>query len=221
MTWPAPLLPVRKFLGRVRRSCAVDRYDVFVRRVPADIQVGVPAGYEFRWGTPQDIAGCEELHTELDERERREGVQRLALGHRVVVGLHGQQVVFSMWVNPRCLNLPGILKRGLDPEQWFIYKAFTSPEHRGRKLYQCGMRFVLCEMRREQLRELVGFAHVKKTISRRGLAAIEFEDCGRLTHVDFPGLAFTRVSPRLAARFPRSVAPSGAVQAAGLGSGGA
>jgi hypothetical protein len=130
----------------------------------------------------------------------------------VVLGLSGELVVFSMWVNPRCLNLPGILKRALAPGQWFIYKAFTSPDHRGRKLYQSGMRFVLAEMRRDGLEELVGFAHVKKTVSRRGLASVEFEDAGRLVHVHWPMWEHTHVSPRLAARFPRAVTPSGALR---------
>ncbi|HVS19262.1 MAG TPA: hypothetical protein VMT18_11725 [Planctomycetota bacterium] len=213
MALPAPLVRVRKLLGRIRRAFAVDRYDVFVRRVPADADFADPQGYRFRWGDPQDVLGCDEFHTELDGRERREGAARLGLGHRVVLGLSGDTPVFSMWVNPRCLNLPGILKRALAPGQWFIYKAYTSPEHRGRKLYQSGMRFVLAEMRRTGLQELVGFAHVKKTVSRAGLAAVEFEDAGRLVHVHWPVLEFTRVSPRLAQRFPRAVPPSGALSA--------
>jgi hypothetical protein len=212
MDLPAPLLRVRKALGRVRRAFAVDRYDVFVRPVPADAGFANPDGYAFRWGTPVDVEGCDERHTELDARERREGVVRLGLGHRVVLGLHGDLVVFSMWVNPRCLNLPGIQKRALAPGQWFIYKAYTSPDHRGRKLYQLGMRFVLAEMRREGLEELVGFAHVKKTVSRAGLAAVEFGDAGALLHVHWPMLEFTRVSPALAARFPRAVPRSGALR---------
>lgn len=211
MVLSGPLLRVRKALGRVRRAFAVDRYDVFVRSVPDDAGFADPEGYRFRWGTPEDVAGCDERHTELDARERREGAARLALGHRLVLGLHGGRAVFTMWVNPRCLNLPGIHKRALAADQWFIYKAFTSPEHRGRKLYQLGMRFVLAQMRREGLRELVGFAHVKKTVSRAGLAAVDFDDAGRLVHVRWPLLEFTRASPRLAARFPRVVPPSGAL----------
>lgn len=207
-----PILRVRKALGRIRRAFAIDRYDVFVRPVPEDAGFANPAGYVFRWGTPADIERCVEFHTELDLRERRAGSARLELGHRVVLGLHGDVTVFSMWVNPRCLNLPGIQKRALAPGQWFIYKAYTSPDHRGRKLYQQGMRFVLAEMRREGLEELVGFAHVKKTVSRAGLAALEFDDAGRLVHVHWPLLEFTRVSPTLAARFPRVVPPSGALR---------
>lgn len=211
MDLPGPLVAVRKRLGRVRRAFAIDRYDVFVRRVPPDATFEDPPGYTFRWGEAEDVERCSEHHTELDAYERRTGVARLGLGHRVVLGLAGEQAVFTMWVNPRCLNLPGIHKRALAPDQWFIYKAFTSPEHRGRKLYQQGMRFVLAQMRREGLQELVGFAHVKKTVSRAGLAAVEFEDAGRLVHVHFPGIEFTRVSPRLAARFPREVPRSGAL----------
>jgi len=212
MALPAPLVRVRKLLGRVRRAFAVDRYDVFVRRVPAEAGFTDPEGYRFRWGTADEVLACDEFHTELDERERREGAARIGLGHRVVFGWAGDLPVFSMWVNPRCLNLPGILKRALAPDQWFIYKAFTSPDHRGRKLYQSGMRFVLAEMRREGLEELVGFAHVKKTVSRKGLAAVDFEDAGRLVHVHWPMLEFVRVSPRLAQRFPKAVPPSGALR---------
>ncbi len=174
-----------------------------------------PAGYAFRWGTASDVERCDPLHTELDERERREGVRRLALGHRVVLGLHREArdegtVVFTMWVNPRNLNVPGLMKRALGPGQWFIYKAFTSPEHRGKKLYESGMRFVLSEMRAAGLVELVGYAHVKKSVSRKGLAALEFASAGRATRVEWPGLAFTRLSRALAARFPRAVPRSGA-----------
>ena len=206
----SPLTRLRKLLGRLRRRFVLDTYDVFVRPVPAEASFTAPAGYAFRWGTAQDIADCDPLHTELDERERREGVARLGSGHRVVLGLHGSKVVFSMWVNPRNLNVPGLLKRALTSEQWFIYKAFTSPEHRGKKLYEGGMRFVLSEMRALGLRELVGYAHVKKAVSRKGLAALEFGSAGRVTQIDFPLFATVRVSKDLAARFPRAVARTSA-----------
>jgi hypothetical protein len=213
-TSPSALVRVKKLLGRVRRRFAVDVFDVFVRAVPEDARFEAPEGYEFRWGTAEDVARCDPFHTELDERERREGVQRLGLGHRVVLGLHRGTAVFSMWVNPRNLNVPGLVKRALLPQQWFIYKAFTSPEHRGKKLYESGMRFVLAEMRRAGLSELVGYAHVKKTVSRRGLAALDFRSAGRVTQVDFPCLRRVRVSSELAKSFPRVVQRSGAVKSA-------
>jgi hypothetical protein len=118
-----------------------------------------------------------------------------------------------MWVNPRCLNVPGLLKRALGPRQWFIYKAFTSPEHRGRKLYEGGMRFVLAEMRRGGLEELVGYAHVKKAVSRKGLAALAFDSAGGVLQLSAPGARWTRLSPALRARFPREVARSGVMAA--------
>lgn len=207
----SPLVRLRKLLGRVRRRFTVDTFDVFVRPVPRGATFEPPSDYEMRWGTPADVEECDAFHTDLDERERRAGVQRLALGHRVVVGLHRAAtpddalVVFSMWVNPRNLNVPGLMKRALGPGQWFIYKAFTSPEHRGKKLYECGMRFVLCEMHRAGLHELVGYAHAKKAVSRKGLAALEFASAGRVTQIDFPFFRTTRLSRALAARFPRAV----------------
>src|SRR5262249_41098618 len=163
------------------------------------------------WGTEEDVERCDPFHTELDARERREGVHRIGLGHRLVLGLHGDTIVFTMWVNPRNLNVPGLIKRALAANQWFIYKAFTSPDHRGRKLYESGMRFVLAEMRRAGLTELVGYAHVSKTVSRRGLAALEFESAGRVTKIEFPFFRATRVSRRLAGRFPRVVPRSAIV----------
>lgn len=213
-----PTAPVRlrKWLGRVRRRFVLDTYDVFLRPVPPDASFAAPAGYEFRFGTTQDVERCDPYHTELDQGERREGVRRLALGHRVVLALHGPPpgtVVFSMWVNPRNLNVPGLMKRALADGQWFIYKAFTSPEHRGRKLYESGMRFVLAEMRRTGLSELVGYAHVKKAVSRKGLATLDFASAGSVTQVAWPGLRFTRVSRELRARFPREVPRSAAAPA--------
>src|SRR5262249_15004346 len=119
---PSPLLRLRKLLGRIRRRFAVDTSDVFVRPVPLHASFTSPPGYAFRWGAAADVERCDPHHTELDERERRAGVCRLGLGHRVVLGLSGELVVFSMWVNPRRLNVPGLMKRALGPQQWFIYK---------------------------------------------------------------------------------------------------
>lgn len=212
----SPLVRLRKLLGRARRRFALDTYDVFLRPVPADPSFAASQGYEFRFGSAEDVERCDPFHTELDERERRAGVRRLALGHRVVLALHGPApgtVVFTMWTNPRNLNVPGLMKRALAPGQWFIYKAFTSPEHRGRGLYESGMRFVLSEMRRTGLSELVGYAHVKKAISRKGLAALEFRSAGRATEVAWPGLKLAFLSRDLRARFPKAVPRSGGATA--------
>ena len=213
MTEPSsPLLRIRKALGRVRRRFNHDVFHVFTKPVPEEASFESPPGYAFRWGTPDDIAACSTYHTELDEAERRAGIGRLALGHRVVVGIADDgagDVVFSMWANPRNLNVPGLLKRRLAPDQWFIYKAFTSPDHRGKKLYQAGMRFVLHEMRAEGMRELVGYAHVKKSVSRKGLARLDFGSAGRVSQLDVPGWRRTFVSSELASHFPEELARSG------------
>jgi hypothetical protein len=209
----APLVRLRKALGRFRRRFVWDPYDVFVRPVPDEPRPAPPEGYAFRWGTPEDLVRCDPFHTELDERERAEGAQRLALGHRLVLGTCGDLVVFTMWVNPRNLNVPGLMKLRLAPTQWFIYKAYTSPEHRGRKLYEQGMRFTLAEMASEGLTELVGYAHIKKKISRKGLAALSFRSAGTLLLVDFPLFRHVFLSKQLRQHFPESVARSGAVKA--------
>lgn len=206
-------LRLRQALGRVRRSFALDTYDVFLRRVrPEDREFEGPAGYRFAWAEPADVEGCDPYHTELDERERREGVQRLALGHRAVLAFHGERVVFSMWVNPRNVNVPGHVKLRLDPERVFIYKAFTSPEHRGRKLYEGGMRFVLADLARSGKQGLVGYAHLKKSISRRGLAALHFESLGRFHRLSCPGFQRTFISRELRRHLPESVPRSRAVE---------
>ncbi len=210
----SPLTRLRKTLGRIRRRFAVDIYDVFMRAVPADPRFEPPAGYAFAWGTREDVARCDPYHTELDERERREGIERLGFGHRVVVGFHGaggegDGPVFTMWMNPRNVNVPGLVKRRLGSHQWFIYKAYTSPDHRGRKLYESGMRFVLAEMARAGLRELVGYAHTRKTVSRKGLAALSFGSAGRIVRVDWPFFQRTFCSRELVARFPEALARSG------------
>ena len=212
-------LRARRVLGRVRRAFSVDTFDVFARPVlDADESFKAPADYAFRWAGGADVAGCDAYHTELDERERREGVARIELGHRAVVALAGDDVVFSMWVNPRNANVPGCIKRRLSPDQVFIYKAFTSPEHRGRKLYEAGMRFVLADLARRGMRELVGYAHLKKRISRKGLAALKFESRGRFYAVRAPGWQHTFVSRRLASHFPQATPRSQAISSAELAS---
>jgi len=200
-------LRLRKVLGRFRRRFGLDRFDIFVRPVLAgDAAHGVPDGYTFRWGTRGDIERCAERHTELDSEDRRLGVARLKMGHRVVLGLCDETVVFSMWLNPYCLNIPGDLKRRLADHQAFIYKAFTSPDHRGRRLYQAGMRFVLADLQRSGLQELVGYAHVKKRASRGGLVALDFHVAGRYHVIRLPGFRSVLVSRRLKGSFPDIVA---------------
>jgi hypothetical protein len=207
---PGLLRAARSFLGRIRRHFKVDTFDVFLTPVPADA-FAPPVGYRFAWATPADLERCDPFHTELDERERAHGIERLALGHRAVAAFHGDTIVFTMWVNPRHLNVPGSIKRRLSDRQWFIYKAFSSPEHRGRKLYQAGMRFVLAEMARAGKTQLVGYAHVKKRISRKGLQALDFESGGRFRTVSVPGSSRTFVSKELRTNFPMTTPRSGAI----------
>ena len=207
--------PIRKTLGRVRRRFGVDTFDVFRRAVPEDTRVEIPEGYRFAWGKSQDIANANEYDTELDARERDLGVARLGFGHKVVVAFHDERPVFTMWANPRQLNVPGLLKRKLAPHQWFIYKAYTSPDHRGKKLYETGMRYVLAEMKAAGMSELIGYAHVKKRISRKGLARLSFESVGVVRQFRAPGVLWTRVSRDLQCYFPDSTPRSGILDGEG------
>ncbi|RKY17091.1 MAG: hypothetical protein DRQ55_16595 [Planctomycetota bacterium] len=200
-------LAARRTLGRIRRRFALDRFDVFTRAAVEGFVA--PEGYSYRWATSDDIAGCDEYNTELGHTDRREGEARLEFGHRAVAALHADVVVFTMWENPRNINIPGHLKRRLSPQQSFIYKAFTSPDHRGRGLYEGGMRFVLEQLAQQGKRELVGYAHVKKRISRKGLAALGFNSVGRFYSIDFPLCRRTLVSRELAHHFPESLPHSG------------
>jgi len=196
----------------MRRSVGLDVFDVFGRAVmPPDRDFAAPPGYRFAWAGEDEIAACDPRHTELDERERAEGIVRLSLGHRAVIAFHGDTAVFTMWANPRNVNVPGMIKRRLGPHQTFIYKAFTSPEHRGRKLYESGMRFVLADMAREGKTELVGYAHVDKLVSRKGLAALSFRSLGRFAVLRAPGWTRTLVGRTLAASFPEATPRTGVV----------
>lgn len=209
--------PVRRVLGRVRRAFVLDTFDVFRRGVTAaDREFRDPDGYHFFLAGPRDVARCEERHTELDERERREGIARLAMGHACIAATPAAPaagepapIVFSMWMNPRNLNIPRHVKRRLRPHQAFIYKAFTSPEHRGRKLYESGMRFALASLARDGKTELLGYAHTGKEVSRKGLAAVRFDSIGRFQRIGIGNACFVLVSKELAASLPEAIASSG------------
>ncbi len=203
------LVRLKKRLGRIRRKFALDTYDIFAKQVGAGHEeFEPPPAYRFAWATAEDVERCNPYHTELDAQERREGVDRLGLDHRAVFAFYAQTPVFTMWMNPRNIHVPGILKRRLGPGQVFIYKAFTSPDHRGKSLYKAGMAFVLSYLARKGMAELVGYAHVKKTISRKGLAALDFDSRGRFHHLQVPGWQHTFVSRELAENFPEALAPS-------------
>ena len=199
----SPLVRVKKALGRVRRRLQPEVFDVFIKPVLDEHrEFEAPEGYDVRWMTADEVAACEEYHTELDLAQREDGVRRLGLGHRVVGAFAGDLCVFSMWENPGKLNVPGLMKRALAPHQSFIYKAFTSPDHRGRKLYQAGMRFILSELQKGGKTELVGYAHVDKKASRGGMARVGFENVGRVWSLPSPGGRRSVLSPTLRSNFP-------------------
>lgn len=202
--------PLRRALGKVRRSVGVDTFDVFGRAVrPEDREFRAPDGYRFSWATPAEIRGCDAYHTELDEGERERGAVRLGFGHRAVIVHHGDTPVFTMWVNPRNVNVPGAIKRQLHDDQVFIYKAFTSPDHRGKSLYKAGMAFVLADLAERGMRELIGYAHVKKKVSRKGLSTLGFDTKGRFWVSFALGASHVFQSNQLKASFPVAVKRSG------------
>lgn len=209
------ILPVfarlKSAAGRVRWSIVWDTYDVFVRDVVAEDAVfEAPDGYRFEWGTADDVLAFDAHHTELDVTARARGAERIGLGHRVVVGRSDDGVaVFTMWVNPRNLNVPGYVKRRLGDHQVFIYKAYTSPDHRGRKLYQAGMRFVLADLAERGMTQLVGYAAVTKTVSRAGLSRLAFRSAGTFKGYGYRRPWFVATSSALVASFPDAVARTG------------
>ena len=211
----SPLVRLRKALGRVRRSVTLDVYDFFVCRWSdhADGLAAIqpPDGYAIRFANADEIAAAQEVHTDLDEREREEGIVRLGFGHRCISVFSGELLVFSMWENPRNVNVPGLLKHQLAPDQSFLYKAYTSPEHRGRRLYQAGLAFALRSIAQEGKAETVGYAHVKKKASRAGLARVGFHDVGRVRQLLAPGLRRTWLDAAFRATFPREVDRTDAV----------
>lgn len=211
----SPLVRARKALGRVRRSVALDVYDFFVCRWKEHedglAAVQPPEGYRIGYASAEEIAAADEHHTELDQRERDEGVIRLGFGHRCVAVFHGNLLVFTMWENPHNVNVPGLVKRRLSPKQSFLYKAYTSPEHRGQRLYQAGLAFALRSIASEGKAETVGYAHIKKKASRAGLARLGYHEVGRVRQLQAPGLKKTWTNSAFDTAFPEEVPRTNAV----------
>ena len=211
----SPLLHIRKALGRVRRSVVLDVYDFFVCRFSEHSEglavAQPPEGYAIRFASAEEVAAADVVHTELDEQERAEGVERLEFGHRCVAIFHGDLMVFSMWENPRNANVPGLVKRKLGEGQSFLYKAYTSPEHRGMRLYQAGLAFALRSIAAEGKAETVGYAHIKKKASRAGLARLGYHTVGRVRQLTVPGLCRTWADSSFDVSFPVKVPRTGAV----------
>jgi hypothetical protein len=76
------------------------------------------------------------------------------------------------------------------------------------------MRFVLSEMARAGLTQLVGYAHSNKLVSRKGLDRLGFESLGRFTTVLVPGWRRTFLGRRLLANFPEATPRSEVLSAA-------
>lgn len=202
---------LRRALSDLRWSIHNDLHDAFVRNVlPADLEPPKVQGYELRFGTAADLDRATLHDTELTPRCIEHGRRRLEIGHRLVVACWDGLPVFTMWVNPRNFNVPGQVKRKLQHDEVFIYKAFSSPDHRGKRLYQAGMALVLCDLAENSMRRLVGYAHVKKGASRAGLARVGFEAAGGWRTVGFKGLHRALCDREFESNFPEQVPRSGA-----------
>lgn len=71
------------------------------------------------------------------------------------------------------------------------------------------MSFVLADLANRGMRELIGYAHVDKSVSRKGLARLEFTTKGRYWSTWAPGVRRVFQSAELKASFPVEIPRTG------------
>jgi hypothetical protein len=102
------------------------------RDIP-DVEQAVPAGYEVRVATPEELArGVPEDPTFPDQPTLQ---QYLAAGDLMIAAFHGGQIVSYGWCSSGPAAIGGDMTISFGPRFLYGHRAFTTGRHRGKGLH--------------------------------------------------------------------------------------
>ena len=169
----------RHHLRFYRRTCAP------VTLLTGDIGFHLVGAHDFPWA-------AHPMQEFLDQYR-----QRFASGVRAWIGMDGDRVAFSSWVEERRLHVDELhFTWNLAPPDAVVYDVVTTPEYRGRGIYPDALRRLSGRLAEEGLRHLWIYAEEGNESSLRGIAKADFEFRGSIRSSSVMGM--TRRSGKVA-----------------------
>lgn len=89
---------------------------------------------EFRYATREDLLGLDGAEYGYSETARQFGMERMAAGDRMVLGIHGGKVVYFGWLMFGQMDLSFRNYYSLSRRTAYAYKLYTHPQYRGKKI---------------------------------------------------------------------------------------
>jgi len=124
--------------------------------------------------------------------------RRLGRGERCFLVLHKGQVVAYCWFSQARVGIEEVdLTVVVQPDEVYLYDAFTLPPWRGRGLYPALLTRMVKEAMEMGYRRAMIFAGEDNLPSRQGIEKAGFEFFQRITHYKLLGVSGYRYGPRL------------------------
>jgi len=160
---------------------------------PDPAYLGVPEGYRCGFLDERTLAGC----CGREEYELTEEFLRRALGkgdecYGIVAG--GTLVAYG-WYSKTATEVTEGLRLSFDPRYIYMYKGFTHPQHRGRRLHAIGMTKALEAYRQRGHRGLVSFVDADNFDSLKSVHRMGYRCFGSLFVVRILGHYLSLATP--------------------------
>lgn len=89
---------------------------------------------EFRYATREDLLALDGAEYGYSEAARLFGLERMAAGDRMVLGIHQRKVVYFGWLMFGQMDLSFRNYYSVSPGTVYAYKLFTHPDFRGKRI---------------------------------------------------------------------------------------
>lgn len=120
-------------------------------------------------------------------------VQALVKGDRCYAALAGGRLVAYSWYSHEPTEADGLLLR-FRPDYVYMYKAFTAPDYRGRRLYEIGVSQALDYFRAQGFAGLISDVELHNFGSLRSLRRLGFVEFGQSVILKLGARALIRTS---------------------------
>lgn len=124
--------------------------------------------------------------------------RRLGRGERCFLALHQGRVVSYCWFSQARVGIEEVdLTVVVQPDEAYLYDAFTLPQWRGRGLYPALLTRMVREAMEVGCRRAMIFVVEDNLPSRQGIEKAGFELFQRISHYKLLGFSWYRSGPRL------------------------
>ena len=153
----------------------------------------VPSGFEARFATPDELRAwsADERH-DLDDAFLADAEAR---GDRCYAITRGGELASYGWYSKRPCRIDDRLTFHFDPAWVYMYKGFTLPAHRGKRLHAVGMARALDAYAREGSRGILSYVESNNFASLRSCYRMGYEDVGTIVVSQLGTATWSLASP--------------------------